>query len=62
MDAKLERLSSSVSDKYQEAEKLNKQGDELEKQIEIVRQQHKTSPKNLSLQKLELASLQGNSR
>ena len=58
MDAKLERLSSSVADKFQEAEQLNQQGDELEKQIEIVRQ-HKTSPRVLAQHKLEMASLQG---
>lgn len=58
MDAKLERLSVSVASKVQEAEELNQQGDDLEKQIETFRQ-NKTSPKKLSQQKLKLATLQG---
>ena len=58
MDEKLERLSSSVADKFKEAEQLNQQGDELEKKIQIVREQQ-ISPRKLSQQKLEMASLQG---
>ena len=57
MDAKLDRLSLSVSDKLQEAEQLDKQGDELEQKI--ARQCGCSPTTKLSQQKLLEASLQG---
>ena len=57
MDAKLERLSSSVLDKVQEAQELRQRGDEIEQQIDNFRQRA-SSPLKLSQRKLYLATIQ----
>ena len=58
MNEKLERLSTAVSEKYQEADQLNKYADELEQQIDLIRTKE-VSPRKLALKKLELATVQG---
>ena len=60
MDEKLERLSSSVVDKVQEAEQLCLQGDDIQQQIDVIRQRGGgSSPTKLSYLNLRVASLQG---